>query len=507
MGGDRIAVVGGGVAGLGAAWALSKRHEVTLFERAPALGGHACAWDHDGQRFDIGFLILHDAYYTNLRALFRRLGIEARGLPGHDFSGSYDVPGGFWTSLRDTPYRQRMRAEMLRFEEAMIDVVLRPETYGALTLAEYVAREGYSDEFVHACLVPLQSMLFVTRRDMTACSVYMVAVNFYPYPMTSFFDHVPWKTTDGTSRRYVDGLAADMAADVRLSTAVRSIERRPDGAWITTDAGRERFDQVVLATAADDALGLLADAAPEERRLLGQFTYEPTVGVIHTDPVVMPADRADWCSYNYVARGDRYPYEHVYYTYHPPQIQGWVAGDLFVTYGAPDGLIDPARVVRALRWKHLLTDNPRVLASTELHRIQGRRRTWFAGEYVSAGYGHEFSFTSGLAIARALGADYPFEDNRAARLSFYNQAHHHMRVLPDPPTDGVTSYNPTIDAGRMTRDLVRLLGRDAVLARMRDAAPGPLRGLVGRLGGPLVAYVAEHRISLVDAWRRSGGRS
>lgn len=502
---QRIAVIGAGVAGLGCAWQLGQKHDVVLLERSPFVGGHACSYEHNGYRFDFGFLIMHDQYYINLRALMKRFGIEARPLPGHDFSGSYDVPGGFWTSLHTTPYKERMRAEMLRFEESMIEVVMRPEEYGALTLAEFVKREGYSDEFVHACLIPLQSMLFVTRRDMTECSMYMVAVNFYPYPMTSFFNKVPWKTTDGSSKRYVDGILSELQAEVRTSTAVRGVERTADAAWVVTDQGRERFDHVVLATAAEDALGMLTDASKDERALLSQFTYGPTTGVIHTDPAVMPPDRADWCSYNYVGKGAGFPFEQVYYTYYPPQIQDWGHEDVFITYGAPEGLIDPARILKQLHWKHLLTDNPRMLASSELYRIQGKRRTWFCGEYTSAGYGHEFSFTSGLAIARALGADYPFEHLRAARLSFYNQAHHHMRVLPDPPTDTVTSYNPTTDAGKMTSDLYRMIGRAAVLDRLKGALPGAVHGLVDRFGQPVADWVLEHRISLTEEYRKLRG--
>jgi hypothetical protein len=274
---------------------------------------------------------------------------------------------------------------------------------------------------------------------------------------------------------------------------------------ITTASGeREVFDEVVMATDAESALAVLSDATAEERMLLGAFHYDPVSVAVHTDPVVMPPNRRDWAAYTYVTDRVSGPFEDAIRSYCVPMIQRWVDFDLFVSFDVPDGHLDPQKVITEFRWKHLMMDLEQILATAELHRIQGKRKTWFCGEYTSVAFGHEFSFTSGLAVAKALGADYPFEDSRLARLAFYDHACHHMKLVP-PIQRGVgTGYNSLIDNGKCATDSLKRRLQREIRAEIERRLPKTIGAVIFALPGveKLLVDAVARRLSPFEAYKK-----
>lgn len=407
--GLKIAVVGSGISGLAAAWLLSKRHRVTLFEAQGRLGGHSHTVDASGVAVDTGFIVYNELTYPNLVALLWHLGVATRpsdmsfavslddgaleysgtGLTGLFAQGRNAVNPRFWRMLRD----------LLRFyREAPRDV----RHLGACSLTEYLDAAGFGAAFRDYHLFPMAAAIWSTP-----------AADIGNYPATAFIrfcethgllkltNRPAWRTVVGGSRCYVQRLSKAIA-EVRSNEAVRAITRFGGGVEIIADSGeRRRFDQVVLATHADQALALLTDPRPEERRLLGSFGYIANEAILHCDARLMPRRRKVWSSWNYLSR-DGGNGRQLAVTYWMNRLQG-IAEDtpLFVTLN-PHRDIDSAAILRQLRYRHPRFDARALAAQEQLWSLQGRSNTWFCGAYFGAGF-HEDGLQAGLAVAESLG--------------------------------------------------------------------------------------------------------
>jgi uncharacterized protein len=411
-----VAVIGSGIAGLAASWLLQGRHSVTLFEQAAKLGGHSNTVEivgSDGNiAVDTGFIVYNTINYPNLVAMFRHLGVAThpsemsfavsldRGAleyAGTDLKGLLAQPANllkprFWAMLRD----------ILRFYRAAPALLARAEA-GAMTLGELLDACGYSQSFIADHLLPMGAAIWSSTvadmRDYPAASFIRF---FESHGLLRLAGRPEWRTVTGGSRTYVERIAAPLAGRVRLACPVHAVRRQPDGVLVEERGGRvTRFDHVVLATHADQALALLADAGAEERRLLGSFRYAKNLAVLHSDPSLMPRRRRAWASWNYIG-GSAAASDALCVTYWMNRLQGLdPRHDLFVTVNP----IHPPRadtVHASFRYEHPGYDTASVAAQQQLWTLQGARRTWFCGAYFGAGF-HEDGLQAGLAVAEALG--------------------------------------------------------------------------------------------------------
>lgn len=404
-----IAVIGSGISGLSAAWLLSKRHRVTLFEADNRLGGHSHTVDIDGLTVDTGFIVFNEVTYPNLTALFNHIGVATKcsdmsfavslddgrleysgsGLLGLFAQGRNAVSPRFWMMLCD----------LLRFYREAPRTVA---TLGMMTLDQYLDAAGYGDGFRNDHLYPMAAAIWSTP-----------AAKIGAYPAASFIRFCEthgllkltgrpiWRTVAGGSRSYVRILSA-AASEIISNCPVKKIFRTGHGVEIAgTDGHRRRFDQVVIATHTDQALEMLADPSSEERRLLGAFHYLVNEAVLHSDAGLMPRRRRVWSSWNYMTGGGPQGCK-LAVTYWMNRLQG-LASDrpLFVTLN-PHREIEAGAVLRQMTYSHPHLDAPAVEAQKELWSLQGSRNTWFCGAYFGAGF-HEDGLQAGLAVAEALG--------------------------------------------------------------------------------------------------------
>jgi hypothetical protein len=423
-----IAVVGSGIAGLGAAWALSRHHEVTVFEAEPRLGGHANTVDLelDGRQIavDTGFIVYNLRTYPHLIRLFEHLGVPTEasnmsfavslGSGRLEYAGS---PRGLFAQKRNfvRPGHWTMIRDVLRFyRDAPKLLQLPPDAPAAAqTLGDYLRAHRYGRSFVYDHLLPMAAAIW-------SCPVERMLA----FPMRSFVrfcdnhgllllrDRPQWRTVTGGSRAYVRRVAAGISGPIRLATPVRALARDPAGVSVLTDGGAERFDQVVLATHGDRALQLLGqDADARERAILGAFGYEPNRAVLHTDPRLMPARRAVWSSWNYLGDGAHADDAKVSVSYWMNSLQNLTGSDLFVSLNP---LQEPeARcTVAEFSYDHPVFDTAALDAQARLPEIQGVRRTWFCGSYCGYGF-HEDGLEAGFAVAAALGAPAPWWESVA----------------------------------------------------------------------------------------------
>jgi predicted NAD/FAD-binding protein len=404
-----VAVVGSGISGLSAAWLLSKKHRVSLFEADNRLGGHSHTVDAAGLAVDTGFIVFNESTYPNLTALFDHIGVGTKrsdmsfavslddgrleysgtGLLGLFAQGRNAISPRFWMMLRD----------LVRFyREAPRNVA----ALGMITLDEYLDAAGYGDSFRNDHLYPMAAAIWSTP-----------AANIGAYPAASFIRFCQthgllklagrpvWRTVAGGSRSYVQILSKAIP-EVVSNYPVNAIVRAKNGVEIVGgDGHRRRFDRVVIAAHADQALGMLGDPSEEERRLLGAFDYIVNDAVLHTDTRLMPQRRRVWSSWNYMTREDA-DGRRLAVTYWMNRLQG-IESDrpLFVTLN-PHREIEAGAILKQMRYSHPRFDARAMQAQKDLWSLQGRRSTWFCGAYFGAGF-HEDGLQAGLAVAEALG--------------------------------------------------------------------------------------------------------
>lgn len=408
----RIAVVGAGIAGLGAAWLLSRRHSVTLFEREDRFGGHSHTVDLDGPAgpiaVDTGFIVYNTATYPNLTALFAQLGVETRA---SDMSFGVSLDGGRLEYAGDSlgslfaqpsnlvsPRFWRMLRDLLRFYRTA-PALLRDASAGGLSLGAYLDRCGYSRAFVEDHLLPMAAAIWSSTpaemRDYPAVNF----VRFFDsHGLLRLRDRPVWRTVVGGSRSYVRRLLDDAPLTAHRSAGIVRVARTASGVRLTDTRGAVHdFDHVVLATHADQALAMLADPTDEERRLLGLFRYRANLAVLHSDASLMPRRRATWSSWNYIEDRIGAP---TYVTYWMNRLQGLAADPpLLVTLNADRPI---AAIHRVIDYEHPVFNTDTAAAQPRIGRIQGVRNTWFCGAWCGAGF-HEDGLSSGLAVAEALG--------------------------------------------------------------------------------------------------------
>lgn len=416
-----IAVIGGGIAGLGAAWALSRHHRVTLFDRDSRFGGHANTVDMvvDGATVpvDTGFIVYNELNYPNLVALFRHLGVTTVAsdmsfgvsLDGGrvEYSGG-DVRGLFAqrrNSLR--PRFWRMISDIRRFYSSAERYL--ETTASACSIGELLRREQYSDAFIDDHLLPMAAAIWSASRDDIQNYPADAFIRFFDnHGLLNLGRRPRWHTVKRGSREYVVRLLADSDIELAPATEVCAVKREPDSVRVVDlDGHMRKFDHVVFATHADQALAVLEDADETERSVLGAFAYSSNRAWLHEDQAFMPRRRAAWSSWNYLQAPGHADSTPLCVTYWMNRLQALAtAKQIFVTLNPHD---DPAEglVHGCFDYTHPIFTAATALQQERSSVIQGHRRTWFCGSYFGHGF-HEDALQSGLWVAGKLGAPRPW---------------------------------------------------------------------------------------------------
>ncbi|MEO6395658.1 MAG: FAD-dependent oxidoreductase [Devosia sp.] len=415
-GNRNIAVIGSGVAGLSAAWLLSSRHRVTLYEAEHRIGGHSntvmAPTGAGSTPVDTGFIVYNAGNYPNLVAMFEHLGVATEetnmtfsaSLDGGKLEYSSDGLNGL-VGQRGNALRPRfwsMVRDILRFYAEAPRLLRRPDTE-ALTLGQYLDAHGYHQAFVEDHLLPMGAAIWsTTSAQMRAYPLHAFIRFFINHGLMDIVGRPQWRTVTGGSREYVKRLLARVGA-VRSGAAVTQITRSYGQVTVRDAKGNsDRFDDAVIATHADQALRLLGDADAEERALLGAFTYTDNLAVLHNDTALMPERRRVWGSWNYIGESSDIGERPLCVTYWMNKLQNLDrTHPLFVTLN-PTRPIGEGKMIQTFNYSHPLFDHKAIAAQRVLWRLQGRRNVYFAGSYFGSGF-HEDALQSGLAAAEAVG--------------------------------------------------------------------------------------------------------
>jgi predicted NAD/FAD-binding protein len=421
----KLAIVGSGISGLAVAHTLKDHADITVFEAGDYFGGHTHTVDVTlptpqgmvTHGVDTGFLVFNERTYPNLIQLFADLNVETAP---SDMSFSVKVPGALngktleWsgTDLNSVfaqrrnlinPRFWRMLADVMRFN-ALCTRIAQEQREAQLQqpLSEFLRSHKFSEPFRDWYFLPMLGCIWSCPTDQMLQFPVATMIRFcHNHGLIQVTNRPQWFSVVGGARHYVEKILAGVH-DKRLNTPVRLIERDAQGVRIVTDGHAERFDQVVIATHTDQALGLLREPSTYERSLLGAIRYQDNRAVLHTDASVLPANAKTWAAWNYErAASSERESSRVCLHYLLNRLQRIPFAQPVVVSLNPLQAIDPATIVGEYDYAHPVFDVAAIEAQKRLPLLQGQQHTWYAGAWTGYGF-HEDGLKSGLQVGRAL---------------------------------------------------------------------------------------------------------
>ena len=410
----KIAVIGAGISGMGAAHMLSAHHNVTLIEAEPRLGGHArtiIAGKNGDQPVDTGFIVFNYANYPHLAALFDELDVP---VTESNMSFGASLKGGsleYGLASLGALFAQKRNAANPRFLRMIRDIfhfnanALKETQDRSLSIGDFLEKMGTGDWFRDYYLLPLSGAIWSTPIEKI--------MDFPAHAMVQFFENHAllhhsgqhqWYTVQGGSVSYVDRLERAMRArgvDIRLGTPVDAVRRDAAGAEVKCHGGAwERFDDVVFATHSDDTLRLLADPSAQEQAGLGAIAYQPNDIVLHADTSVMPKRRKVWSSWNYTEVADKQS-DQIDLTYWMNCLQPIPQDDPhFVTLNSTRPIREEL-IYDTVTLRHPVYDLAALQAQKDMAALNGTRNTWFCGAWMKHGF-HEDGLSSAVDVVEAI---------------------------------------------------------------------------------------------------------
>lgn len=420
----KIAVVGSGISGLYSAWQLTQSgHEVSLFEANDYFGGHTHTVDVtlDGltHGVDTGFLVFNERTYPNLIALFNQLNIHTTG---SDMSFSVKLPLSANSNARtlewaganlQTVFVQkrnlfnfrfwRMLRDILRFNRQTTALAKQSSTSSPLSLGDFLLQHRYSQEFRDWYLLPMAGCIWSCPTEQMLAFPLASFVSFcHNHGLLQVENRPKWFTVTGGAKHYVEKLLSAIQHKY-LNSPVLSIKREDFGTHkqirLEVQGTSHLFDQVVLATHSDQSLAMLSDATEDEKNILSAVTYQPNQAILHTDASCLPNNKDAWSAWNYESLSGAEPRVCVHYLINKLQPLPFTT-PVIVSLN-PLHEPDPTKVLGRYDYAHPVFDAAAIHAQQNLHRIQGKNSTWFAGAWTGYGF-HEDGLKSGMHVCQAL---------------------------------------------------------------------------------------------------------
>jgi predicted NAD/FAD-binding protein len=411
----RVAVIGGGISGMAAAYMAAQDHDVVLFEAGARLGGHArtvIAGKRGDQPVDTGFIVFNRENYPHLTALFEELEVPVipsnmgfcASIGGGRVEYGLDTLNMIFAQRRNLikPSYIRMLRDILHFNAKAADVVT-PD----MSIRDLLAALGTSDAFRDHYLTPFSGAIWsMPVRDILDFPADAMIRFFENHRLLSSKGHHRWMTLKGGSIEYVSrltGALIERGVKIRCKTAVAAVKRRSDDVLLRcVGAEWESFDEVIFATHADDTLSMLSDASAQEHAALSAVQYQPNEAVLHCDPGAMPKSRRVWSSWAYV-EPEGGPGDQIELTYWMNSLQAIPMDDpLFVTLNST-GRIRSEMIYDSVTFRHPVYNSDTLRGQAGIRALNGGRNTWYCGAWMKSGF-HEDGFASAVDVIEQMRA-------------------------------------------------------------------------------------------------------
>jgi predicted NAD/FAD-binding protein len=412
----KIAVIGAGISGMGAAHMLSEDHHVTLYEAEPRLGGHArtiVAGKNGDQPVDTGFIVFNYANYPHLARLFKSLDVPVTkssmsfgaSLDGGRIEYALASLGSIFAQKKNllNPKFLRMLKDITTFNKRALDATRDR----SLSLGAFLEQLGTGEWFREYYLLPLTGAIWSTPTERVMDFPAHALVQFMEnHALLSHSGQHQWYTVQGGSIEYVRRLEASMTArgvTLRLGAPIDAVRRDVTSVDIKAKGGEwESYDEVVFATHSDDTLRLLSDASPLEKRALGAITYQPNRIVLHADASIMPKKRICWSSWNYTESAAK-DLNTIDLTYWMNSLQPIPESDPhFVTLNTTRPIREDL-IYDECTLRHPVYDLDALAAQDSVRDMNGTNRTWFCGAWMKNGF-HEDGLGSAVDVVDAIRA-------------------------------------------------------------------------------------------------------
>ena len=410
----KIAVIGAGISGMGAAHMLADTHHVVLYEAEPRLGGHArtlIAGKRGDQPVDTGFLVFNYVNYPHLVKLFEKLDVP---VVESNMSFGVSIGGGaleYALNSLDTLFAQRRNLVSPKYLGMVRDIfrfnknALRIAQHRDLTVCQFLDVLGTGDWFRDKYLLPFSGAIWsMPVEDVMDFPAHAMIQFFENHALLNHTGQHQWFTVQDGSIQYVNRLEAAMTAqgvEIRLAAPIDAVKRDATGVHVKAKGGDwELFDEVVFATHSDDSLGMLADPSPQEQATLGAVKYQPNDVVLHCDTNIMPQARKVWSSWNYT-EGYAKQTDRIDLTYWINSLQPIPMDDLhFVTLNSTRTIREECIYDQTVL-RHPVYDMPALNAQKVIAKTNGTNRTWFCGAWMKNGF-HEDGLSSAVDVVEAM---------------------------------------------------------------------------------------------------------
>jgi len=407
-----IAIIGSGVSGLTAAYLLSKKHKVTVFEKAPIIGGHTATVDVEmgGDNFaiDTGFIVFNDKTYPNFLALLDEIGIKKQesemSFSVHNCQTKLEYNG----RDLDTLFAQRRNIfnpkfwllikEILRFNKLCKRIYKTQDYVEEYTLGEFLQDNNFSGYFSQHYILPMGAAIWSSSLEQMSRFQFKFFVQFFNnHGLLNIADRPQWYVIPNGSRSYLAPLCEPFKDNIVVNAGIKSITRDNNQVQLHFVGNTtQTFDDVVIACHSDQALSLLGDPSESETNLLSAMTYSDNSVILHTDTNLLPKRKKAWASWNYQLTDDRAKPASV--TYNMNILQGLDTQHTFCVTLNQKESIDPAKILREFTYQHPLFTMDLINAQQQRSKICGQQQTHFAGAYWYNGF-HEDGVRSAVDVA------------------------------------------------------------------------------------------------------------
>tara|TARA_B100001564_G_C20633701_1_gene668595 strand:+ start:426 stop:1658 length:1233 start_codon:yes stop_codon:yes gene_type:complete len=405
----KIAVIGSGISGLSAAHYLSKKYKVDLFEQEDRFGGHSYTYDikvnNKTVSVDLGFIVFNELTYPNLLNFFKELNVpyEKSNMSfAVSVKGSNIEYGGKGLKALFANRSNFLNLSFLKMIKEIISFYkiapsLLSKNIENETLGGYLKKNAYSKYFVNFHIVPMVaaiwSMPFSKAKEMPL----KLFLNFFiNHGLFRLKNRPQWFTVSDRSRTYVNKVLQTISGEYFKNYKVNKITRTDNNIRLTFGSEYLDYDNVVLATHADQSLSLLSDPSVEENKILKEFKYVSNTAYLHTDTTLMPQKKSAWSSWNSISKNDL---SSTCVTYWLNQLQNLnIKENYFLTLN-PIHKIDKNCIIKKLNFTHPFFNSTTFKLQKELYLLQGIKRTWFCGSYFGYGF-HEDGLKSSLEMMK-----------------------------------------------------------------------------------------------------------